>query len=159
MGVIVSILNNGKIGTCKGCKLDFDLDLQRETQGKFPNHTLQLVIPYVHFRNFSSYASPFYFKPFVILQVLSVLLQGGFKEYSTPLTMFSTILNIFRALLELCIFFVQFLLCFKVVVFMQEGLKSFDPFTVFSTSLQVGFKELQPFHCVLSYLHVGFKEL
>jgi hypothetical protein len=66
--------------------LDFGLDLQSETQGKFPNHTLQLVIPFVRFRNFSSYASPFYSKPYIVLlQVLSfLLLQGGFKGDSTP---------------------------------------------------------------------------
>jgi hypothetical protein len=40
MGVVVLALNNDKIGTQECCKLDFGLDLQRETQGKFPNHTL-----------------------------------------------------------------------------------------------------------------------
>jgi hypothetical protein len=72
--------------------LDFDSDLQSKTQGKFPNHTLQLAIPFVHFRGFSSFANPFCSKRFVILlQVLSVfLLQGGLKGDSSPLTMFLT---------------------------------------------------------------------
>jgi hypothetical protein len=119
MGVIVSILDNGKIGTREGCKLDFSLDLQWETQGKFPNHTLQLVIIFVHFRSFPSYAGPFCSKPFVIfLQVLSILLQGGFKEYSTPLTMFSTIIDIFRALFKLCIFLFNFFYASKLFVLM-----------------------------------------
>ncbi len=95
MGVDVLVLNNGKIGIQEGYKLDFGLDLQSETQGKFLDHTLQHIIPFVCFRIFSSYASPFYSKPFVVLlQVLSViLLQGGFKGDSAPLTMFSTTLN------------------------------------------------------------------
>ncbi len=95
MGVVVSTLNNGKIGTKEGYKLDFGLDLQSKTQGKFPYHTLQLAIPFVRFKNFSSYASPFYSKPFVVLlQVFSVLLlQGRFKGNSTPFTMFSTTLD------------------------------------------------------------------
>jgi len=92
MGVVVSALNNGKIGTRESCKLDFDLDLQREIQGKFHNHTLQ---PFVCFRSFPSYASPLCSKPFVVLlQLLSVLLRRGFRRYSTTLTMFSTILNL-----------------------------------------------------------------
>ncbi len=75
MGVVVLALNNGKIGTHEGCRLDFGLDLQSETKSRFHNHTLQLVIPFVRFKNFSSYGSPFYSKPFVVLmQVLSVLL-------------------------------------------------------------------------------------
>ncbi len=98
----VSALNNGKIGTQEGCKLDFSLDLQSETQGKFPNHTLQ---SFVRFRNFPSYASPLCSKHFVfLLQVLSVLLQGGFRQDSTPLTMFSTILDlILFGFLGLCL--------------------------------------------------------
>ncbi len=81
--VVVSALNNGKIGTREGCKLDFGLYLQRETQGKFPNHTLQT---FIDFRSFPSYASPLCSKPFVVLlQVLSILLQGGFRRDSTPL--------------------------------------------------------------------------
>jgi hypothetical protein len=63
-GVVVSTLNNGKIRTQEGCKLNFSLDLQSEIQGKFPDHTLQLAIPFFCFRSFSSYGSPFYSKPF-----------------------------------------------------------------------------------------------
>jgi hypothetical protein len=40
MGVVVSALNNGKIGIQEGCRLDFGLDLQGKIQGKFLNHTL-----------------------------------------------------------------------------------------------------------------------
>ncbi len=40
MGVVVSTLNNGKIGTQEGCRLDFGLNLQSETQGKFLDRTL-----------------------------------------------------------------------------------------------------------------------
>ncbi len=116
MGVVISALNNGKIGIRESCKLDFNLDLQRVTQSKFPNHTLQ---PFVYFRSFPSSASPLCSKPFVVLlQVLSVLLQGGFRRDSTTLTVFSTILNlILFGFPEFCIvhFFVQFFLCFKVV--------------------------------------------
>ncbi len=108
-------MNNGKIGTREGCKLDFDSDLQNKTQGKFPNHTLQLVIPFFHFRSSSSYPSPFCSKPFaIILQVLSVLLlQGGFKGDLTPLTMFSTILDlILFGFLRLCLHCAFFCLIF-----------------------------------------------
>jgi hypothetical protein len=52
MGVVILALNNGKIGTCKGCKLDFSSNLHSEIQGKFLDHTLQLVIPFVRFRSF-----------------------------------------------------------------------------------------------------------
>ncbi len=67
MGVAISSLNNGKIGTWEGCKLDFGSNLQSKIQGKFLDHILQLVILFVHFRSFYSYASPFYSKPFVFL--------------------------------------------------------------------------------------------
>ncbi len=63
MGVVVSTLNNDKIGTQEGCRLNFSSNLQSETQGKFPYHTLQLAIAFVRFRSFSSYASPFCSKP------------------------------------------------------------------------------------------------
>ncbi len=52
MGVVISTLNNGKIGTQEGYRLDFNSNLQSETQGKFPNHTLQLAIPFGHFKSF-----------------------------------------------------------------------------------------------------------
>jgi hypothetical protein len=67
MGVVVSTLNNDKIRTQEGCRLNFSSNLQSGTQGKFPYHTLQLAIPFVRFRSFSSYASPFCSKPFIIL--------------------------------------------------------------------------------------------
>jgi hypothetical protein len=67
MGEVISSLNNGKIGTWECCKLDFGSNLQSKTQGKFLDHVLQLVIPFVHFRSFFSYASPFCSKPFVLL--------------------------------------------------------------------------------------------
>jgi hypothetical protein len=106
MGVVVLALNNGEIRTREGCTLDFSSDLQSKTQGKFLDHTLQLIIPFVHFRNFPSYANPFYSKSFaIILQVLFViLLQGGFKGNSTAFTMFSTTLDlILFGLLGLCL--------------------------------------------------------
>ncbi len=95
MGVVFSTLNNGKIGTREGCRLNFCSNLQSETQGKFHDHTLQLVIQFFHFKSFSSYASPLCSKCFVnLLQILSVLLlQGGFKGNSTPFTMFSTTMD------------------------------------------------------------------
>ncbi len=52
MGVVISALNNGKIGTREGCKLDFNSNLQSKTQGKFLCHTLQLAIPFVYFKSF-----------------------------------------------------------------------------------------------------------
>jgi hypothetical protein len=106
IGVVVSVLNNGEIGTWEGCTLDFSSDLQNETQGKFLDHTLQLIIPFVHFRNFLSYANSFYSKSFaIILQVLFViLLQKGFEGNSTPFTVFSTTLDlILFGLLGLCL--------------------------------------------------------
>ncbi len=39
-GVVVSALNNCKIRILECCILDFGLDLQSETQGKFLDHTL-----------------------------------------------------------------------------------------------------------------------
>jgi len=82
MWVVVLTLNNGKIATQEGSKLDFSLNLQREIQGKFPNHTLQ---PFVHFRSFPSYASPLCSKPFVVLlQFLSILFQGRLKDIQPP---------------------------------------------------------------------------
>jgi hypothetical protein len=64
MGVVILALNNGKIGTCKGCKLDFSSNLHSEIQGKFLDHTLQLVIPFVHFRSFFSLGKSFLFQAF-----------------------------------------------------------------------------------------------
>ncbi len=95
-GVVISTLNNGKIGIQEGCKLNFSSHLESETQGKILDHTLQLAIPFVHFRSFFSYASPFCSKPFVVLmQVLSILLlQGGFEGDSTPFIVFSTTLDL-----------------------------------------------------------------
>jgi hypothetical protein len=86
MGVAISSLNNGKIRTWEGCRLDFGLDLQSKTQGKFINHILQLAIPFVYFRNFSSYASPFCSKPFAfLLQILSIFFnKEGLKEIQPP---------------------------------------------------------------------------
>jgi hypothetical protein len=106
MRVVVSALNTRTIGIQEGCKLDFGLDLQSKTQGKFLDHTLQLIVPFICFRNFFSYASLFYSKPFVVfLQILFILLlQGGFKGDLTLLTMFSTIMDfILFGFLGLCL--------------------------------------------------------
>ncbi len=40
MGVVVSTLSNYKIRIQECCILDFGLDLQNKTQGKFLDHTL-----------------------------------------------------------------------------------------------------------------------
>jgi hypothetical protein len=107
---------------------------------------LQLVIPFVRFKSFSSYASPFGSKPFIILlQVLSVLLlQKGFKGDSTPFIVCSTTLDlILFGLLGLCLHCAFFgLIC---------SMLQNCPF------LRKRFKKLQSFHHVLRYLQVGFK--
>jgi hypothetical protein len=87
MGVATSSLNNGKIGTWEGCRFDFGLDMQSKTQGKFLDHVLQLSIPFVYFKNFSSYAIPFCSKPFaLLLQVFFVFFyKEGLKDIQPPL--------------------------------------------------------------------------
>jgi hypothetical protein len=137
-GVVVLALNNGKIRIQEGCRLNFNSDLRSETQGTFPNHTLQLDIPFVRFNNFFSYANPFCSKSFVvILQVLSIfLLQGGFKGDSTPLTMFSTTLDlILFGFSRLCLHHAFFCLICSMLqscLFLCKRVnKSFNPFIVF----------------------------
>jgi len=118
--------------------LDFGSNLQSETQGKFLDHTLQLAIPFVHFRSSSSYANPFYSKPFVVLlQVISVfLLQGGFKGNSTPFIVFLTTLDLIlfgfsKLYLHFAFFLFNLSYALELYILMQEGLKSFNPFIVF----------------------------
>jgi hypothetical protein len=86
MGVVISTLNNGKIGTQEGYRLDFNSNLQSETQGKFIDHTLQLAIPFVHFRSFLLMQIPFV--PSLLLFFCKFFsfffCKEGFKEIQPP---------------------------------------------------------------------------
>jgi hypothetical protein len=101
---------------------------------------LQLAIPFVGFKSFSSYASPFCSKPFVVLlQVFYVLLlQGGFKGDSTPSQFFDHFgldyVSSFKALFALCICLFDLFYVSELSIFMQEGLKNFDRFILFSAT-------------------------